>query len=64
MDKIHDFLIEAGWLWAATAAVVAVASCVHYFMASGERRALTRRIDHQRTKQQPEDFESSITGGA
>ena len=50
----HPWVIEAIQLWLAAAAVVVIASVVHYVIDTRDRDALKQRIETQRTKQQPE----------
>jgi len=50
----HPWVIEAIYLWIAAAAVVVIASVVHYVIDTRDRDALKQRIETQRTKQQPE----------
>jgi hypothetical protein len=68
MAWIHNFLTEASYLrealclWIATIAVVAVASGVHYLLASGDRSDLRKRSKDQQALQEPEDSNKSAPG--
>jgi hypothetical protein len=49
--EISKYIVEAPYLWGITAGVVAVASGVHYVLASGERKDLRKRSEKQKEKE-------------
>jgi hypothetical protein len=57
MDKISGLLTETLILWAVTAAVVVVASVIHYVISSSDLEDLKKRSEDQAQKPQPEDFQ-------
>jgi hypothetical protein len=57
MDKLQQFLIEVGYLWLATAIVVAVASAINYALTSSELKELRNEFKTRgmRNRSRPAD---------
>jgi len=55
-----SYLIEAFWLWVVTAGVVAVASLIHYVIASARVSELHARLQAQQQKQQPPNNRAAL----
>jgi hypothetical protein len=60
MDWILKYLAEALYLWLTTAAIVVVASIVHYLIASGELKDLQARSKDQKGRPEPEVYREPV----
>ena len=57
MAAISHLVIEAIFLWLATAIVVAIASGVHYAMESSDLQELKQRVEEQSAKPERQEME-------